>query len=119
MLLVSYRRINMKVAPLIWSIDDLNKSKDRINPKPQYQRTSVWSVSKKKLLIDSILRGYDIPKFYLNETPNDPMFDFEVTDGQQRMRSIWEFMSTVDTETYKLGEAEIDGVQTKGLTFKD
>lgn len=105
----------MKIESQTWKISDLSKRKDKINPKPQYQRTAVWQVSKKKLLIDSILRGYDIPKFYFRETPQDTIYEFEVTDGQQRMRAILEFM---DGE-FNLDESEIDGFNTKGKSFAD
>ncbi len=73
-----------------WKISKLINMKDKINPEPKYQRSEVWTLSKKQLLIDSILRGYDLPKFYLSET-QQPSFDYEVTDGQQRVRSIWEY----------------------------
>lgn len=103
----------MKIIVENWSIKDLIKRKDDINPKPQYQRTSVWHPSKKKLLIDSILRGYDIPKFYLSLTPNDLTYKYEVTDGQQRMRSIWEFADN----GLKLDLAQIGNLDTKDLDF--
>jgi hypothetical protein len=103
----------MKISIENWSISELIEKKELINPKPQYQRTSVWLLPKKKLLIDSILRGYDIPKFYLRQTPLDPVYDYEITDGQQRMRSIWEF---IDGE-YALNEAEINGFNTKAIDY--
>jgi hypothetical protein len=87
----------------------------------EYQRVNAWDLDQKRLLIDSIFRGYDIPKFYLwrinaytlangypdttskqlykeilerkrkdNDDP-DP-FIFEVVDGQQRIRTILEYM---------------------------
>src|SRR5437588_9340312 len=80
----------MKSNAQAWSLDVVFKRRKKINPKPQYQRTDVWNTSKKQLLIDSILRGYDLPKFYLR--PTQPPFDFEVVDGQQRLHSIWEFL---------------------------
>src|SRR5690606_15187262 len=101
----------MKISAKVWSIADLYKLKDKINPKPQYQRTAVWQLTKKKLLIDSILRGYDIPKFYLRETPNDVHYKYEITDGQQRMRAIWEFIE----EQFKLDDATIGTFNTKDL----
>ncbi len=55
---------------------------------PIYQRNSVWTVSQKQLLIDSLFIGIDIPKIYLN-LKNDK---YEVVDGQQRIRSILEFL---------------------------
>lgn len=103
----------MRIEIENWSLTQLIEQKDTINPKPQYQRTSVWQPPKKKLLIDSILRGYDIPKFYLRETPLDPIFNYEITDGQQRMRSIWEFVEN----SFTLDEANLNGFKTKGLDY--
>lgn len=104
----------MKIKVETWSIQKLYKLKDKINPKPQYQRTPVWQPPKKKLLIDSILRGYDLPKFYVRKTPNDVIYDYEVTDGQQRMRAIWEFIEN----KYKLNESKIGALETKALDFE-
>jgi hypothetical protein len=94
-----------------WTIQELIDNKSQINPKPQYQRTFVWGVPKQQLLIDSILRGYDLPKFYLRETPNDPIYRYEVTDGQQRMKAIWGFNELV----YSLGDFVIENLNTRGL----
>ena len=109
----------MRIRLATWKIKTLNQRREKINPKPQYQRTSVWSISKKRLFIDSILRGYDVPKFYLRETPMDTMYEYEVTDGQQRMRALWEFMSLLDEERYHLEEAIIDGLNVKGLGYQN
>jgi hypothetical protein len=62
----------------------------KIDPKPQYQRRPVWSDKKKQLLIDTIMRGFDMPKIYLNEIKRGN-FVWEVVDGQQRLRAMWEF----------------------------
>lgn len=105
----------MKIRLANWKVKTLNMRIDKINPAPQYQRTSVWSLSKKRLLIDSMLRGYDLPKFYLRATPNDPLYDYEITDGQQRIRSIWEFMS--DSTKYSLEKAIINGINTHNLEY--
>lgn len=64
--------------------------KNRIDTQPDFQRPAVWSLSQKQLLIDTILRGYDIPKLYWRKTKNNPE-QYEVVDGQQRLRSIFEF----------------------------
>ena len=109
----------MRIRLANWKIKTLNTKRVKINPKPQYQRTSVWSPSKKKLFIDSILRGYDVPKFYLRSTPNDPLYDYEITDGQQRMRSIWEFMSDNNDENYSLSEAIINNINTSKLFYSN
>lgn len=71
-----------------WSLYSLNKRRKQINTNPDYQRDSVWTKNQKQLLIDSILRDYDIPKIYLHEIVKD---NFDVVDGQQRIRAIWSF----------------------------
>ena len=81
----------MRTTPLEdgWSIDTVIRRRPRINPQPQYQRTPVWNNAKKQLLIDSILRGYDLPKFYLRSSSDG--YEHEVVDGQQRLLAIWDF----------------------------
>jgi len=81
----------MKVQSLQFTIEKIIEMKERIDPKPQYQRTPVWKIDRKRLLIDSILRGYDLPKFYLNKIIGNSFYDYEICDGQQRLRTIWEF----------------------------
>lgn len=41
--------------------------KNRIDTNPDFQRPAVWSLGQKQPLIDTILRGYDIPKLYWRE----------------------------------------------------
>jgi hypothetical protein len=68
-------------------------SKERIDPRPKYQRDAVWKRHQQQLLIDSMLRGYDVPKIYLRELPGNKQYSFETIDGQQRLRAIWEFFN--------------------------
>ena len=98
----------MEVTNQPFTIRDIFQLKERIDPKPQYQRTPVWKIDRKKLLLDSIFRGYDLPKFYLNTLSNNAFFNFEVCDGQQRLRTIWEFMEdkiTVGSDISISGES--------------
>jgi hypothetical protein len=90
----------MRTTNEYWNADTLNRKKERIDLTPEYQRAPVWNEAKKQLLMDSILRGYDIPKIYLRRLPQR----YEVVDGQQRLRSIWEFMDG----SYPLGEKSQD-----------
>jgi len=72
-----------------WTVEKLNKEREQISF-PEYQREkSLWSVEKKGLLVDSILRDIDIPKLYFNKLKDGT---FEVIDGQQRLWSVWEFL---------------------------
>ncbi len=66
--------------------------KDRINVDAEYQRGSVWSRPQQALLIDSILRGFDIPKIYLSKLPDGSPHLFDVIDGKQRLMAIWSFL---------------------------
>ena len=74
------------------TIHELEAIRQQIHLNAAWQRGPVWSVPKQALLIDSILRGYDIPMIYLRECPEDYVYRYEVVDGQQRLRSLWNFM---------------------------
>jgi 5-methylcytosine-specific restriction endonuclease McrA len=93
----------MKSIPKSWTIYTLCQRENKINPTPQYQRGPVWNLAKKQKLIDSILRGYDVPKLYLRPS-SDPAFEHEVVDGQQRLRAVWEF----SRDEYALGDDSED-----------
>ena len=95
--------MQIEFSPDDWLIYSVTMRKDKINPQPQYQRTPVWNEAKKQLLIDSILRGYDLPKFYLRAS-DKPDFEYEVVDGQQRLLAIWEFCN----DEYTLGDKSTD-----------
>lgn len=86
--------------------------RNTINTNPDYQRPAVWTRAQKQLLIDSMLREYDIPKMYLHKTGKDT---FDVIDGQQRLRTIWEFFSG------GFGLAKdadpVDGISIAGKTY--
>lgn len=71
------------------AIDKIFRRRDRYDI-PDWQRQEVWNREKKQKLIDSVLRGWKLPKFYLIETTGD---NYLVEDGQQRLNAIWEFFS--------------------------
>lgn len=68
------------------------RMRNRIDPTPDYQRPPAWTRKQKQLLMDTILRNYDIPKFYWRQVRRDDGTEYEVIDGQQRLRAIWEFV---------------------------
>ena len=106
----------MKTHSRTWPVPTVKARKKKIDPKPQYQRGLVWSLSQKQLLIDSILRGYDIPKLYLRKIDN-PDYDWEVVDGQQRLRAIWDFLEN----NYAVSEDSdpVDGHEVAGKVYED
>lgn len=70
-------------------LDKLYKRRDRYQT-PDWQRGKVWTTGRKQKLIDSILRGWNLPKFYFVSIPGEPE-EWEVVDGQQRLMAIFEF----------------------------
>jgi hypothetical protein len=64
--------------------------------KPPYQRKPVWTPKQKAYLIDTILQDYIIPEIYIHRvTKADGNTIYNVVDGQQRIRSILEFLNDI------------------------
>ncbi|HVW82527.1 MAG TPA: DUF262 domain-containing protein [Candidatus Paceibacterota bacterium] len=63
---------------------------------PKYQRNPIWSIGQKCFLIDSLISGSPIPQVFINiktkTVSKVRQTDYEVVDGQQRLRAILEFM---------------------------
>ncbi|MHB8288697.1 MAG: DUF262 domain-containing protein [Acidimicrobiales bacterium] len=76
-----------------WTVRMLADLRGRINTDAEYQRGEVWSEPQQQLLIDSILRGFDLPKIFLRKLPDGSEYLFDVVDGVQRLTSIWRFLS--------------------------
>lgn len=61
---------------------------------PPYQReSSIWSLEKQQLFVDSLLNGYDVPKIYLHDLRGrHPTRVYAVVDGKQRLTTIWRYL---------------------------
>ena len=70
-----------------WPLFTLSKKRNQINTNPDYQRPAVWTKAQKQLLIDSILRDYDVPKVYLHEVDKDT---YDVIDKKRTNRHVFE-----------------------------
>ena len=99
-----------------WPLSTVFGIRGRIDTNPDYQRPPVWSLSQKRLLIDTILRGYDIPKMYWRKVGKNPD-KYEVVDGQQRLRAIWEFMNG-DFDLGKNADP-LNDIELKNLKYTD
>lgn len=91
----------MKMTSERRAIDKIFRRRDRYDI-PDWQREEVWNTEKKQRLIDSILRGWKLPKFYFVKVSED---NYLVEDGQQRLAAIWEFFSNelpLNAESTKL-----------------
>ena len=100
----------MKMRSEKRALDKIYKRRDRYQI-PEWQRDEVWPDDKKQLLIDTILRGWTLPKFFFTKISDAPE-EFEVVDGQQRLSAIFDFFNgklllssvtaqLVGSETYK------------------
>ncbi len=78
----------MKSNKKPWPLRSTHGIRNRINTNPDFQRPAVWGRAQKQLLVDTILRDYDIPKLYWRKVSSKPD-KYDVVDGQQRLRAIW------------------------------
>ncbi len=89
----------MKFSYNTWTIRTLIEliSKQKINLKPSYQRNFIWGKKDQTLLIESIKKGYPLPSFFVFQ---DSKGDFEMVDGQQRSKTIFQYyineMASID-----------------------
>ena len=60
---------------------------------PKFQRRSVWTRAAKSFLIDTIVRGKPMPKVLLTQDLIGKKNVRTVVDGQQRIRTILEFLA--------------------------
>lgn len=79
----------MKMTAGRRALDKLYKRRDRYEI-PEWQRGEVWTHDRKQQLVDTILRGWKLPKFYFLKQSDD---QFEVVDGQQRLNAVYEFFA--------------------------
>ena len=107
----------MSIETKAWTLQKLLNLEDSINKQPQFQRGEVWKERRKQLLIDSILRGYDFPKIYLSKNSHNIQFTYDVADGQQRLRAIWEYFG----DAYPLANnaRPVSGHRVAGSKFSE
>jgi len=79
----------MKMTAGRRALDKIYKRRDRYDI-PDWQRDEVWDEARKQQLIDTVLRGWKLPKFYFRKVADD---EYEVVDGQQRLTAIYEFFA--------------------------
>jgi uncharacterized protein with ParB-like and HNH nuclease domain len=91
-----------------WPLLSFKEYEKSINPNPTYQRLEVWDTEQKQMLIDSILRDIDIPKIYLRKLTG-AKFKYEIIDGQQRMRAIWDYLKNNFSLSEEANQLLIDG----------
>ena len=83
-----------------------------LNLSPTFQRKSVWKDSDRRLLIESLVRGFPIPAIFLYQRNDRGQVFYDVIDGKQRLETIFRFMGAMrGAFTVKLEVPGMDGVQ--------
>lgn len=60
---------------------------------PVWQRPFVWSKDQSVSLIENIWLGFDIGTYTFNRRYDDPAYDNLLIDGQQRLKSIQDYLT--------------------------
>src|ERR1035441_4368723 len=85
-----------KTDPARYTPEDflLWQANDALEITPKFQRRSVWRTPARSYFIDTILRGMTVPPLYLRMTQNKTKTKAirQVVDGQQRVRSVLDFI---------------------------
>jgi hypothetical protein len=83
----------MRKHPETWTVGKILASQGALNFAPPYQRPGgIWSKEKQQTLVDSVLNGFDIPKFYLHRLDSKEKFHYAIVDGKQRINCLIDFM---------------------------
>lgn len=85
-----------KTTARIITVSDLVQwnEKKELELSPKYQRNNVWNDNARSYLIDSIIRGLPIPPIFMRQQVDvtTRRTNREVIDGQQRIRTIIDFV---------------------------
>ena len=88
-----------------------------LSESPEYQRGKVWDKAQKRRLIDSLLREYPLPLFYLHhkhwKTGPYEQHTLDVIDGQQRLNAIEEFRNDI----WELFDPKLDRTEARFPSF--
>jgi hypothetical protein len=71
-----------------------------LNLEPGFQRDSVWNVTDRRLLIDTIVRNYPLPAIFLYRRLEGGRAVYDVIDGKQRIESILMFMGEMKGQRF-------------------
>ncbi|MBI5101482.1 MAG: DUF262 domain-containing protein [Nitrospirae bacterium] len=63
----------------------------QLNLEPGFQRKSVWNISDRRKLIESIFQNYPVPSIFLYKQNHNGRLCYDVIDGKQRLESILMF----------------------------
>lgn len=85
---------------------------EEIELNPDFQRSEIWSLKQKSLLIESLLINIPIPAFYIDARVSGK---WVVIDGLQRLSTIMKFIE----DDFKLSETEYLDLKGKNFSSLD
>ncbi len=86
--MATFAQTEMAIAELVRMRDH-----EELLLRPAFQRLNVWSEAARSFLIDTIMRRWPMPKFFVREIVSSKTEQraLEVVDGQQRLKAILDF----------------------------
>jgi Protein of unknown function DUF262 len=81
----------------------------QLNLSPGFQRNSVWTLSDRTALVDSILRQYPLPAIFLYRRVDHGNTIFDVIDGKQRIETILMFVGEQRPHFELSGKSDLFG----------
>lgn len=103
----------------------LYRMRDRIKMDPVYQRQGgIWTLEKRRLLIDTMINGFDVPKLYLHkfQTPlieEDQAYEYAMIDGKQRTQAIFDFIENRFALERDFKYLQGDDIDLSKLTYRE
>ncbi len=108
---MEYTFAELTIRELVKMIDE-----KKVDLNPDYQRNFIWSPNDQSDLIETIIKEYPIPNFFMYE---DPDGSYEMVDGQQRSKSIYRFVKGLIRSSKASGRLSIkDCDNEKLLNYK-
>ena len=83
---------NWTLEDLASALQNMNKDNKKIAV-PMFQRGQRWSMSQRKVFIDSLIKGYPVGTMLFYETIENGQQTYILVDGLQRGNSIKMYMS--------------------------
>ena len=113
---------NFGDKPLSWWHSQI----ENMDFKPVFQRHGrLWTQKDKTLFVDSIINGFDVPKFYIadfrfsNTLPNASKKPYAVVDGKQRFETVMDFFDGKICLDDQFVFYEDTKLKLAGLHYKD
>lgn len=88
-----------------------------IDLEPDFQRGEVWNVQKKQMLIDTILRNWQMPPVFVVSSGDE--LEKAVLDGHQRLTSVMDFYNNKFRIDGNIQPVNSDIESLHGLLYKD